>query len=351
MLSRFLHRSRSRPRPGRARERLGSRGGAAPPGAALALALGLLLAAASEALRAVEAVSPPPLAGELAVAYPELPPPYSAVFATILEGIQRRAGEPRRLPLAGGAADAALLGELRRRPPRALIALGRRGLLAARSLPERPFPVVVGAVLLRPEDLDEGMVGLSLAPEPGALFRQLRALVPAARRVAVVYDPRRSGWLVERAEKAAAAAGLTLEGHRAGDLREAARIYRDLLRGAPGDGSLALWLPPDATTVDGRVILPLVLREAWRRNVPVFAGNPAYAKRGVLFALYPDNEAMGRRLAELAMACARDRCGGHSRLRPLTELRKAINLRTASHLGIRVSIEQQREFALLFPAP
>ncbi len=348
MLSRFLQ--RSRPQPGWATEWPGSRGRASLGRAALGLVLVLLLAPEPGAVPAVEAEPPLP-ASELVVAYPKLPPPYSAVFATILEGIRRQAGELRRLPLAGTEADAALLEGLRRRPPRALIALGRRGLLAARSLSQRPFPVVVGAVLLRPQDLDQGMVGLSLAPDPGALFRQLRALVPAVRRVAVVYDPRRSGWLVERAREAAAAASLALEEHQAQDLREAARIYRDLLRGAPGDGTLALWLPPDATTVDGRVILPLVLREAWRRSVPVFASNPAFAKRGVLFALYPDNEAMGRRLAELAVACARDGCGGHPRLRLLTELRKAINLRTASHLGIRVSIEQQREFALLFPAP
>ncbi|RMD80608.1 MAG: hypothetical protein D6809_00750, partial [Gammaproteobacteria bacterium] len=273
------------------------------------------------------------------------------VFATILQGIQRELPGPRRLPLAGGRGDREALEALRRDPPRVLIALGRRGLRAARALGERPFPVVVGAVLLRPEDLGEGMVGLSLAPDPAALFAQLRALVPRARRVAVVYDPRRSGWLVERAREAAAAAGLELEAHAARDLRQAARLYRDLLRRAPEDGSLALWLPPDATTVDGRVILPLVLREAWRRELPVFASNPAYAKRGVLFALYPDNEAMGRRLARLARRCVQTGCRHSARLQALGALRKAINLRTASHLGIHVSIEQQREFALLFPAP
>jgi hypothetical protein len=36
---------------------------------------------------------------------------------------------------------------------------------------------------------------------------------------------------------------------------------------------------------------------------------------------------------------------------PLTDLLGAINLRTADHLDLRISKEQQRRFSLMFPAP
>jgi putative ABC transport system substrate-binding protein len=54
---------------------------------------------------------------------------------------------------------------------------------------------------------------------------------------------------------------------------------------------------------------------------------------GVLFALYPDNEAMGSDLAKLALALAN---GAPLRFEPNRGLRRAINRRTAEHLNIRL---------------
>jgi putative ABC transport system substrate-binding protein len=36
---------------------------------------------------------------------------------------------------------------------------------------------------------------------------------------------------------------------------------------------------------------------------------------------------------------------------PLSDLRVAVNLRTAAHLGLRFTPRQQREFDLVFPSP
>ena len=97
--------------------------------------------------------------------------------------------------------------------------------------------------------------------------------------------------------------------------------------------------------MDERAILPLTLRESWNRNIAVFSSNPSHVPRGVLFSLYPDNRAMGRTLAAMAV----EEGNGAASIEPLGDLRVAVNLRTAEHLGLDLSSRQRREFDLVFP--
>jgi putative ABC transport system substrate-binding protein len=112
----------------------------------------------------------------------------------------------------------------------------------------------------------------------------------------------------------------------------------------------AIWLPQDATTVDENTILPLVLRESWNRGVPVFSSSFLHVKKGALFALYPNNAELGRSLGSSALAVL----AGDSRKRgivPLREVQTAVNLRTASHIGLSIGYQQQRSFDFVFPEP
>jgi putative ABC transport system substrate-binding protein len=66
--------------------------------------------------------------------------------------------------------------------------------------------------------------------------------------------------------------------------------------------------------------------------------------KGALFALFPDNNAMGRRLAQLL----REPAPAAARLLPLEQLDTAINIRTADHLGLGLSAADAR-FDMVFP--
>jgi putative ABC transport system substrate-binding protein len=88
-----------------------------------------------------------------------------------------------------------------------------------------------------------------------------------------------------------------------------------------------------------------VLRESWERGVPLFSSSMLHVKKGVLFALYPNNVGLGRDLAALALG-PEPRTPG---LAPLRAVRLAFNIRTASHIGLRVDAEQQRSFSAVFP--
>jgi putative ABC transport system substrate-binding protein len=285
----------------------------------------------------------------LGVVYPEVREPYQDVFREIIAGINSHAARPVQTLVIGSTPDRTNFEQwLAANDVGALIALGRGGVNAAETVAGR-LPVVGGALLLTPQSTSASIAGISLDVDPDILFRQLRSMAPGVRRVVVVYDPQTSAWLMDLAGAAARAHGLILAAQPAENLKQSARLYSEILSQADA-GTTAIWLPVDPVTIDEKVILPLVLKEAWDRNILVFSSNPAHAKKGALFSFYPDNEALGRRLAQLADRRIREGDAFVPSIMPLRDLRIAVNRRTADHLGISISREQQQKFDLVFPA-
>jgi putative ABC transport system substrate-binding protein len=174
--------------------------------------------------------------------------------------------------------------------------------------------------------------------------------MPAVRRVFVVYDPRQNAWLVRLAREAARGYGIELVAQEATDLKAAMLLYQENLANADPRRD-ALWLPQDSVTVDELSVLPFVLQEAWNRSLLVFSSNVTHVKRGVLFSLYPNNVELGRSLAETALG--RGAAGGQAArpIVPLKEVMVAVNVRTATHLGLTIGARQQQGFDMVFPEP
>jgi len=282
----------------------------------------------------------------IAVLYPDIGEPYRKVFTEIIDGIERQTRLPvRGYPLADHADLAELQAALKRNGGKVIIALGRQGVKAAATM--TGLPVIVGGVSALPEA--DKWNGISLTPDPTLLFARLKSLLPTVRRVIVVYNPQNSEQLIRLAREAARAQGLELVALEAADLAAAVRRYESALAGA--DSRLdALWLPPDATTVDESTILPLVLRESWDRNLPIFSSSILHVKKGALFALFPNNTELGRDLANLAAAALVGEPLKHG-VTPLRAVRTAFNWRTANHIGLAMDANQQRGFDFLYPEP
>ncbi|MCC2637573.1 MAG: transporter substrate-binding protein [Moraxellaceae bacterium] len=313
---------------------------------------GLVAAARDRAgpvrLAAADASSPASVPGSgIAVLYPDLGEPYREVFNTLIAGVVEQAGAAvRRYPLRSDQDSAGLQAQLRRAGVRVVIALGRQGLKAAASL-DRDFPVVLGGIVAVPEG-ERRYTGISLTPDPAMLFSHLKGLLPGVRRIIVVYNPNYNDWLLTLARSAARAQGLELVAHEARDTATAARLYKELI--VETGKRDAVWLPQDSTTVDEDTILPLVLRQAWQHRVPVFSSSFLHVKKGALFALYPDNRQLGRALAHTA----NDMLAGEPvppGMLPLQAVLSALNVRTASHLGLNLDYQQQRRFDFVFPEP
>jgi putative ABC transport system substrate-binding protein len=284
-----------------------------------------------------EATKPQPVA----VLFPDTVEPYRKVFTDIIQGINEQAGVPvRGYPLAPGQDGAELAAQLKGNGTRIVVALGRQGVRLASGL---KLPVIVSGVSSVPDG--DKLLGICLTPDPALLFARLKSLLPSTRRVLVIYNPLHNGWLIKLARDAARAQDLELVAYEASDLASAARMYRAAFAGAERRYD-AVWLPIDPTTVDERTIMPIVLAEAWNRNIVLFSSSYLHVRKGALFALYPDNVALGHRLGALAMGVLQGEATSPG-VTPAREVQAALNLRTAGHIGIALEPAMQRSFDYL----
>ena len=152
---------------------------------------------------------------QIAVLYPDIGEPYRSVFTKIIEGIEDKARVRVASYAVGNKLNTQeLAGELKRQNVRAVIALGRNGLRAANALEGSNLSIVAGGVLAVPESEARGVAVHSLAPDPELMFARLKLLVPQARRVYVVCDPRQNAWLMQLARTAGQGTGLGAAGAR-----------------------------------------------------------------------------------------------------------------------------------------
>ena len=284
--------------------------------------------------------------GGIAVIYPDIGEPYRSVFTQIIDGIEDRAkGRVANFAVGPNVNVGELNDSLRRQDTKVVIALGRQGMKVANSL-DSNIGVVVGGVLSAAEDGARVLQVNSLSPDPALLFSRLKKMMPNARRIFTVYDPRQNEWLIQLAKEGAAVQGVELVSYPVQDLRSAMRAYQEIIAKADSRQD-ALWLPQDSTSVEESTVLPFVLQESWNNNLAVFSSSFGHVKRGVLFSLYPDNVELGRHLAGDALSLLASGNKESSALAPLREVLMAVNLRTAKHLGLNTARIQS--FDMAFP--
>lgn len=285
----------------------------------------------------------------IAVIYPESTDTYREFFTKIIEGVEAQTKTKVRTITIGEKQESVeIYNQLKKAGTKVVIALGSRGLKITSSF-EKDIGVVVGGVLIISEAENSKLFGIALTPDPGLLFRNVKDLIPSMKRVIVIYDPKKSEWLLKFARLAAKEQGIDLVVHEAQDLASAARLYESVFASADPKTD-TVWLPQDETTVNEDTILPIVLKESWSRNVPFFSSKFIHVKKGALFSLRPNNLELGRNLAVIAMNILSGDITKRG-MTPLKDVQTALNLRTASHIGLNIGSQQQRNFNYIFPEP
>lgn len=277
--------------------------------------------------------------GRIAVIYPLSSGTYEKIFDEIIEGIDAASSiEVMRVPVPETGSSQAWPAELAKNV-KGVIALGQT---TYEPQPEHAaVPVVYGGGVIVPGYQN----GISLMGDPESFFTRLKALAPKVKRVFTVYNEPSSGWLIERSKRAASKRGLELRAYAADDLRDAMLKFKLIFEEASGSSD-AIWLTLDNVIPD-KTVLPLALEVSWERRVILFSNNPLHTKRGALFSLYPDNRRMGESLGNMLLSQLKN--GAKPELLPLSDLKAAVNERTASHLGLNLDKEDFYQFDLVYP--
>lgn len=221
-----------------------------------------------------------------------------------------------------------------------VIALGNTSYRLAALLPIDTLVIaggITGNQSLRPT--------LSLSSDPEAALKELKRVAPHIEDVMLVYNESLNGWWYHKAQKIAPKYGFNIVGYNAKDIKAGVQSYQQLLDDATPNTS-AVWLPL-RNIVPSKTILPMLLERAWSKKLAVFSNNPSHTKLGGLMAIYPEHQKMGSQLAKFAT----DHFQGKTNdaIIGTQELRIAINLRTSSHIGIRLSTSDQAGFDKIYP--
>lgn len=286
----------------------------------------------------------------ISVVYQDVTAPYRVIMEEMYQGITEELGKPPDYFIVPSSTEqpAGIETWLSHQTRKLVIALGQRSFKAVYQA-KSPLPLVIGAVLSVPPEslsMEPKPVVVSYTPAPRVFFEKLRTLTPAVKRVFLVADTAQEEWFGKEAEQSASDVGLELTLYAAQDLKTSARVYKEILETiTPTD---AIWITHNPQIVDDDIVLPEILKEAWSKNLVVFSSRLAHVDKGVLFVLYPDNFRLGRRLARIAQELLNNRFRGNF-LQSLEDVRIAVNLRTANHLGLAFGSKQQRGFDLIFP--
>lgn len=272
----------------------------------------------------------------LMVLYPEVREPYSKVYQDIIDGVKTTYnGSVMATPLKDRQSEDAYRAAVNSSKPDMIIALGQNALnLASRIAPG--VPTVMGAT----SATNLKVAGVSMIPDPAVVITKLHQLDSELSTIHVVTNPADKQKLLQAALNHANSLNIKFIVHEVTSIKDAASVYRDLLVRLGRHDSI--WLMQDQALNDIS-LLSLILERAWERKIIVFSSNPADVKRGALFSVYPNNVALGARLAEITTTYDFSKESNHD-IEFLREILIAGNERTLRHLGLTTANEAHRVF-------
>jgi putative ABC transport system substrate-binding protein len=217
--------------------------------------------------------------------------------------------------------------------PDLIFAVGIWALQVVVSRPP-PLPVVYAMVLNPPSVIGAGtknVTGASMNVPVEQSMRLFKQLGPQIKRIGVIFNPAKTGYLVKRAQTVAREDGLELVTREISSAKEVIGALESFQ-----DGIDALWIVPDETILSQAVVQQMLLY-SYRRRVPLLGMSDRHAQMGALFSLsFASGEDIGRQAGELAQAILTGRAASDV---PYTSARKlflTVNLKTAQKLGLEV---------------
>lgn len=222
-----------------------------------------------------------------------------------------------------------------------IVTLGSPSLIFAKSASkDLDIKIIAGGIT----NIPTGHSGVSLTASPTAFFKRLKRYAPDVRKVSLVFSEEKNGWWIKEAKQQAKKNKIKLQLYPITSIKEGVRSYKRIMDQAQS-GKEAVWIPL-VDLVPNKIIMSIVLKKAWVKEITVFSNNPAHVKQGALFSLYPDNTNLADQLIKVVRTLkAKDK----RIISPTIEVKTALNVRTARHLGLNLSSADLLQFDRIYP--
>jgi len=211
------------------------------------------------------------------------------------------------------------------------------GTFALQLAIEAPFdvPVIYTMVLNPPSVIGEekrNMTGASMNVPVRSTMDLAKKLGPQIRRVGVVFNQAKTGYLIKQAEAAAREEGLQLVAKEIGSSREAIGALSALQE----TGIDALWIPPDETILAPEVVQQILL-VSYDSKLPVIGLSLNQAQLGAIVSQqFSSGEDIGKQAAELANAVLKGHAASELPYTSVRQVSVIVNLKAAEKLGVPV---------------
>ena len=231
----------------------------------------------------------------------------------------------RELKLQGGEDDEDVL----LHSQDAIVAVGTAAFKKIRTITSLPVVyVMVMPSETAPSSLGPNISGVSMDPSPGSSLAAMREVFPWAKKIGLLYDPKRTGAFVDEAVTAARAAGLELIAKQAHNPRDIPRLLEELRSAID-----LFWMLPDPTVVTAETT-DYLLRFSFQSNVPLFSFSSKYVELGAIAALDTDPYDMGAQAGDIVNRLS---LGHKGAIREYARaLRLSINEKVAAKMGLTI---------------
>lgn len=212
--------------------------------------------------------------------------------------------------------------------PKLFIAIGVDALMAVRDL---GVPVVFSMVT-NPRSMGingKKITGVEVFVGVEQQLDQLRAVLPKAKRIGIVYAPSSTGHIMGLAREAAKKRGLTL-------VSRAVRSADEAIIALDGMTDVdVFWMMPDTTVITQEMVKHLLLLSL-ERKIPIYALSEKYVKNGALLALGINPTILGRQIGEMANRVLSGENASSIPIEPVKEADLYINTTVAGRFKLEI---------------
>ncbi len=201
----------------------------------------------------------------------------------------------------------------------------------------RDIPVVF-AMVLNPTTVigqeAHNITGASMNVPIEQQIALLKRVSPQVKRIGVIYDPSKTGFLVRQAERIARDQGVRLVTKAIASSKDSFAAL-DAMQGEID----ALWILPDLTVLAPESVQYMLLF-SFRNKIPVLGLSENQARMGALLGLsFESARDIGSQAGELANEILAGRSAEEIPFTTARKVRLTVNLKTASKLGLQIPKE------------